>query len=68
MDKHNLEPGHPPFCSPCAVTIHDQDCLMDENATWVCWTGNLTPETVLRVLERAMAAVRRRIDGMDING
>lgn len=61
MDQHNLSPEHPPFCAPCAVTIYDQDCLMDDGATWVSWTRNLTPERVLLVLERARVAVEREI-------
>ncbi len=62
MNEHNLEEEHPPFCAPCAVTIYDRDCLMDEDATWVSWTANLTAEKVLVVLQRAEAEVRRHLE------
>ena len=62
LGGHNMRNDHPPFCSPCAVTIYDQDCLMEDGATWVSWTANLTPEKVLAVLARAEAEVRSHIE------
>jgi hypothetical protein len=46
------------MCSPCAVTVHDQDCLMDPRTTVVFWTANLDADRAIRVLERAIERVR----------
>lgn len=61
-DEHQLNEEHPPFCGPCAVFIADQDCLqMGVERVSVTWTGNLTPEKVIKVLQRAIKRMKMEV-------
>jgi hypothetical protein len=60
--EHQLRVDHPDGCSPCAVTIYDRDCLMDDDDPFVAWTPNLTPERVLVALDRARGTVLKMVE------
>lgn len=61
--SHNLRKDHPDFCSPCSVTIYDQDCLMndrDDGVPVMSWsyTNNVaTNQRALEILKRAVRAL-----------
>ncbi len=57
--QHQMQEGHPDFCSPAVLYVEDSDCLMQPvERLFLKWTSNLPPERVIPLLERAIERMR----------
>lgn len=64
LSDHNLRKDHPEFCSPCSITIYDNDCMMETNEagvplmTWSMTANVGGTKGMIKMLERALEAAR----------